>query len=97
MDDTIEVREIHEPNDGRDPFPVLLCRQKLPKDRNTIPRKCIYILACKTLTIISQLCSTANFPSSVLEVSDHEIKEWITPQDLMVGQTVNITGRRFLM
>uniref|UniRef100_A0A5F8HAC8 EF-hand domain containing 1 n=1 Tax=Monodelphis domestica TaxID=13616 RepID=A0A5F8HAC8_MONDO len=30
-DDTVEVREVHERNDGRDPFPVLLKRQRLPK------------------------------------------------------------------
>ncbi|XP_044529319.1 EF-hand domain-containing protein 1 [Gracilinanus agilis] len=30
-DDTVEVREVHERNDGRDPFPVLLRRQRLPK------------------------------------------------------------------
>lgn len=30
-DDTVEVREIHEKNDGRDPFPVLMKRQHLPK------------------------------------------------------------------
>ena len=37
VDDTVEIREVHEPNDGRDPFPVLLCRQKLPKDHWDIP------------------------------------------------------------
>ncbi|KAM3861068.1 EF-hand domain-containing protein 1 [Diretmus argenteus] len=31
VDDTVEVREVHEPNSGRDPFPVLMRRQKLPK------------------------------------------------------------------
>ncbi|XP_078503713.1 EF-hand domain-containing protein 1 isoform X2 [Lissotriton helveticus] len=30
-DDTVEIREVHERNDGRDPFPVLLKRQHLPK------------------------------------------------------------------
>uniref|UniRef100_A0A8D2KVW6 EF-hand domain containing 1 n=1 Tax=Varanus komodoensis TaxID=61221 RepID=A0A8D2KVW6_VARKO len=30
-DDTVEVREVHERNDGRDPFPVLIGRQRLPK------------------------------------------------------------------
>ncbi|XP_062974594.1 EF-hand domain-containing protein 1 isoform X2 [Elgaria multicarinata webbii] len=30
-DDTVEVREVHERNDGRDPFPVLIRRQHLPK------------------------------------------------------------------
>nr|XP_056712805.1 EF-hand domain-containing protein 1 [Euleptes europaea] len=30
-DDTVEVRECHEKNNGRDPFPVLIGRQRLPK------------------------------------------------------------------
>ncbi|CAN0207995.1 unnamed protein product [Lampetra fluviatilis] len=36
VDDTLEVREVHQPNDGRDPFPVLLRRQRIPKDRGSI-------------------------------------------------------------
>ncbi|XP_063296885.1 EF-hand domain-containing protein 1 [Pelobates fuscus] len=31
VDDTVEIREVHERNDGRDQFPVLLKRQHLPK------------------------------------------------------------------
>ncbi|KAG5459049.1 MAG: hypothetical protein BJ554DRAFT_611 [Olpidium bornovanus] len=31
VDDSVEVREVQKPNQGRDPFPVLLRRQKLPK------------------------------------------------------------------
>uniref|UniRef100_A0A7N8YAN0 EF-hand domain (C-terminal) containing 1 n=1 Tax=Mastacembelus armatus TaxID=205130 RepID=A0A7N8YAN0_9TELE len=31
VDDTVEVREVHEPNSGCDPFPVLMRRQRLPK------------------------------------------------------------------
>ncbi|XP_036623803.1 EF-hand domain-containing protein 1 [Trichosurus vulpecula] len=41
-DDTVEVREVHERNDGRDPFPVLVRRQRLPKvlvdDSKDFPR-----------------------------------------------------------
>jgi len=37
VDDTMEVREIHEQNDGRDPFPVLIGRHKVPKDRDALP------------------------------------------------------------
>ncbi|NWX16210.1 EFHC1 protein, partial [Aegotheles bennettii] len=41
-DGTLEVREVHKPNDGRDPFPVLIKRQRLPKtfvdNKNTFPR-----------------------------------------------------------
>jgi hypothetical protein len=36
VDDSVEIREVHEPNDGRDPFPVLVRRQKLPKDRSSV-------------------------------------------------------------
>ena len=36
MDDTVEVREVHKPNDGRDPFPVLIRRQKIPKNRYNV-------------------------------------------------------------
>jgi len=31
-DDTVEVQEVSIPNSGRDPFPSLLKRQKLPKN-----------------------------------------------------------------
>ena len=31
VDDSVEIREVHEHNSGRDPFPVLLRRQRLPK------------------------------------------------------------------
>ncbi|NXS55251.1 EFHC1 protein, partial [Brachypteracias leptosomus] len=30
-DGSVEVREVYKPNDGRDPFPVLIKRQRLPK------------------------------------------------------------------
>lgn len=37
VDDTLEIREVHTPNDGRDPFPVLIGRHKVPKDRFNVP------------------------------------------------------------
>lgn len=36
VDDTMEVREVHKPNDGRDPFPILIKRQRIPKDRYNV-------------------------------------------------------------
>eukprot|EP00794_Sanderia_malayensis_P011887 gene11887-13119_t len=36
VDDTMEVREVHDANDGRDPFPVLIRRQKMPTERTNI-------------------------------------------------------------
>jgi len=37
VDDTMEIREVHHANDGRDPFPVLIGRRRMPIDLNDIP------------------------------------------------------------
>ncbi|XP_046865042.1 EF-hand domain-containing protein 1-like [Xenia sp. Carnegie-2017] len=76
VDDTVEVREIHTANDGRDPFPVLIQRQKLPKNRKA---------------------TKSSFPRAVLEITENEISDWFRPSDLMVGRTVTMLGRRFLL
>ena len=76
VDDTLEVRECHNPNDGRDPFPVLIGRHKVPKNRYEVE---------------------SSFPAVVMELSQHEIKEYYTPKDFQVGDTVTIYGRRFLI
>ena len=39
----------------------------------------------------------ADFPSSVLEISEDEVTEWVSPKDLGIGKTININGRKFLM
>ena len=33
VDGTVKIREVHAANDGREPFLVLVCRQRLPKNR----------------------------------------------------------------
>ena len=37
VDDTLEIREAHQTNDGRDPFPILLKRQKVPRNPRSLP------------------------------------------------------------
>lgn len=37
VDDTIEIREIHDANDGRDPFPVFLGRCRVPRNPKDLP------------------------------------------------------------
>ena len=37
VDDTLEVREVSRPNDGRDPFPVLVTRHRVPRDPGSVP------------------------------------------------------------
>jgi len=76
VDDTIEIREQRQPNDGHDPFPVLIGRRKIPKSRQSLP---------------------SNFPSAVMEISEHEIQDWLHERDLKVGETVVIMDRPFFL
>ena len=39
----------------------------------------------------------ASFPSCVMEYTDDEVKEWLSPKDFGIGKTVNIMGRKCLM
>jgi len=36
-DDTVAIREIHEPNDGKDPVAMLLKRMRVPKNWQNLP------------------------------------------------------------
>ena len=76
MDDTIEVRELHDANDGRDPFPVFLRRMRVPRDHRNLPTE---------------------FPSSTLEVSEVEVKDYLNPADLCTGNDVTVFGRTFYL
>ena len=40
---------------------------------------------------------SGNFPSAVMEISDHEITEWLNDKDLKVGETVMIMDRPFFL
>ncbi|NWV31567.1 EFHC1 protein, partial [Grantiella picta] len=75
-DDTVEVREVRKRNDGKDPFPVLMRRQRLPK---------VFVDKKK------------NFPSCVLEITDHEVQEWYSPKDFGIGKSITLLGRTFLI
>lgn len=74
--DTIAVRELKENREGRDHFPMLLKRTKLPKNWKQRP---------------------VTYPSCYMEISDVEVNEYYQPKDLIVGETIFIFGRRFLL
>lgn len=82
VDDTVEIREVHKNvngrdlNDGRDPFPLLLSRMKLPKNIYDVP---------------------PSFPTISMEARDTEHKEYFTPEDFMIGNSVTMMNRRFLI
>ena len=72
----MELREVHKPNDGRDPFPVLIGRHKVPKNRSQVP---------------------STYPSISMELTNHEVKEYFTPRDFSLADTLYIYGRKFLI
>lgn len=76
VNDTVEVREVHSPNDGRDPFPILISRQRVPINRYDVG---------------------PNHPAIVMELSDKEIKQYFSPADFKIGETVQIYNRRFFI
>ncbi|XP_061712328.1 EF-hand domain-containing protein 1-like [Cydia pomonella] len=76
QDDTISIKELHDGRGGKEPFPLLLKKRKLPKKWNERP---------------------VSFPSIVMEVTDEEVTEYYSPSDLIVGETVFVLGRRFLI
>lgn len=101
VDDTVAVIEVHKPNSGRDPFPVLMCRQKLPKkikpesgeqhDRDKHNKTWWHFQNEPLLSFFPE-----TFPSCVLEISKEEVDEYYSPKDFHLGQTVRLHGRLFL-
>lgn len=41
--------------------------------------------------------STVTFPSLVMEMTEEEVTEYYAPKDFIVGETVFLLGRRFLI
>ncbi|XP_068629097.1 EF-hand domain-containing protein 1-like [Battus philenor] len=76
QDDCISVKELHDPRGGKDPFPLLLKKMKLPKKWKEKP---------------------VSFPSIVMETTEEEVTEYYSPRDLIVGETIFVLGRRFLI
>ncbi|XP_032516120.2 EF-hand domain-containing protein 1-like [Danaus plexippus] len=76
QDDNISIKELHDGRGGKDPFPLLLKKRKLPKKWKERP---------------------VSFPSIALEITDEEVTEYYSPRDLIVGETIFVLGRRFLI
>ncbi|KAL0850148.1 hypothetical protein ABMA28_012024 [Loxostege sticticalis] len=70
------TKELHDERGGKDPFPLLLKKTKLPKKWKEKP---------------------VSFPSGVMETTDAEVTEYYSPKDLIVGETIFVLGRRFLL
>lgn len=75
-DDTIAIKELPENQEGRDDFPLLLKRTKLPKNWQKKP---------------------LDFPAIIFNVSDKEVEEYYQPKDFLIGATIFVFGRKFLI
>lgn len=74
--DTVAIKELPENTQGRDGFPLLLKRTKLPKNWQKKP---------------------VDFPAAVFDVSGAEVEEFYGPKDFMIGNTIFVFGRKFLL
>jgi hypothetical protein len=61
VDDTVEIREVHTQNDGRDPFPILLARQRVPRNFKAIPMEFPTIVMELSEAELSDLLNPADF------------------------------------
>lgn len=75
-DDTIAIKELPENQQGRDGFPLLLKRTKVPKNWQKKP---------------------ADFASIVFEATESEYDEFYDLHDFIVGNTIFVFGRKFLL
>lgn len=61
VDDTVEVAEVHQPNSGRDPFPILMRRQRLPKKiKSGLMQYCVLVRCAFNRFDLIQ-CSKASY------------------------------------
>ncbi|KAL5968441.1 EF-hand domain-containing protein 1 [Taenia solium] len=86
-DDTMEVREHHTRNDGRDPCSVLIRRHRFPKNRDNIP---------VTFPIVCLEVSCMRLTFCPID-SANEVNEYYSPKDLRIGESIVIYGRPFLL
>lgn len=75
-DDTVTIRELPENQQGRDGFPLLLKRTKLPKNWRKKP---------------------IDFASIIFNTSDADVDEFYELRDFMIGATIFVFGRKFLL
>ncbi|VDP81127.1 unnamed protein product [Echinostoma caproni] len=84
-DDTMEVREIHTVNDGRDPFPLL------------IRQNCLTVMITYLYTVPGFYCFIFQTFFILSLSTEEEVKEYFQPSDFRIGHSVNILGRKFLI
>ncbi|OXU28876.1 hypothetical protein TSAR_000406 [Trichomalopsis sarcophagae] len=74
---------------------IAVCEVRRPNDGKDNERGCLLLKRMKVPKNWKDL--PANYPSAYLEKSDKEIREFYSPSDLKVGETVFLFGRKFLL
>lgn len=86
VDDTVEVREVKTMNDGRDPFPLLLNRHRLPRSDNSLKG------IGEEVEVRQRICLSG------LSQTDCSLsQDYYTARDFFIGSTINVFGRNFLI
>lgn len=82
VDDCMEVREVQKTNSGRDPFPIMLRRQMLPRQ----------------VQGLTDLAGTTPLGTDLdVESYKNKATKFYTWRDIRLGSTLNVLGRQFLV
>jgi hypothetical protein len=90
-DDTVELKELRNDNDGHAPFPLLLNRQKVPiTSRITLEHQ-------NGQNMNTSYQREQFVDSRVISSGENESQQHLKASDLICGETLQILGRRILL
>ncbi|XP_054110071.1 EF-hand domain-containing protein 1 isoform X6 [Callithrix jacchus] len=98
MDDSVEIREVHERNDGRDPFPLLMNRQRMPKvlvENATTDMISIFEPPVRNSGIIGGKYLGRTKVVKPYSTVDNPI--YYGPGDFFIGAVIEVFGHRFII
>ncbi|PIK58530.1 putative EF-hand domain-containing family member C2 [Apostichopus japonicus] len=95
-DDTIEIKEYIHPNSGRDAAPMFLRRARLPKTSPEPLKQPGEITGRTVLNVFGPMGHGGRYILDSLKTGA-AITESYTDQDLMVGVTINVWGRKLIL
>ncbi|XP_031554870.1 EF-hand domain-containing family member C2-like [Actinia tenebrosa] len=94
-DDTVEIREVINPNAGRDAAPVFLRRQKLPKEPVPLHQPG-EITGRTVLNVFGPMGHGGRWILDSLKTGAVHIDHYLD-QDITLGSVINVWGRKFLV
>ncbi len=90
-DNTIEIREIHQTNNGYDPIPIYLHRQMVPKDSTYNISKEILVEKIMKFYLLE------SFVNLFINKREHDKICYLKPEDFALGHRITIFNQIFFL